>query len=84
VQWWCRQGLIVLVLLGSGVVPLTTPEPAQATTPRFAIGIGTNGIDRGFAIGLDASGAIYAAGSYGTTADFDPGAWQDGAYGRWQ
>src|SRR5215203_293397 len=73
VQWWCRQGLIALVLIGSGVVPLTAPRPTEATTPVVAIGIGTNGIDRGFGIGVDDDGNIYATGSYGTTADFDPG-----------
>src|SRR5690348_271831 len=70
---WCHRGLIVLLLLGSGVVPLAAPPPTEATTPVFAFGIGTNGIDRGFGIDTDSDGYVYATGSYGTTADFDPG-----------
>lgn len=73
VQRWCRQWLVVLVLLGSGVVPLAEVQPTEAASPRYAIGIGTTGIDRGFAVAVDSSGVVYAAGSYGETADFDPG-----------
>jgi hypothetical protein len=65
--------LIALLLVTVDVVPLAVPPPVQATAPVFAIGIGTTGIDRGLAIDVDSEGNIYAAGSYGTTADFDPG-----------
>ena len=70
---WCWRVLVVLALV-SAVFSVSKPPPrADATSAGLAIGIGTNGIDRGFGIGTDAAGNIYATGSYGTTADFDPG-----------
>ena len=69
---WHRS-LLVLLMVGAVIVPASAPPSAYATNPIFAFGVGTTGIDRGFAIGADAAGNTYVAGGYGDTADFDPG-----------
>ena len=41
--------------------------------PYWAINIGSNGTDKGYAIEADDNGSIYVTGSYNSNVDFDPG-----------
>ncbi len=53
---------------------LILPFFANAQNFRWAKQIGGNDTDAGSAIANDPSGNIYISGSFGSTADFDPGA----------
>ena len=53
---------------------LILPFFANAQNFRWAKQIGGNDTDAGSAIANDPSGNIYIAGTFGSTADFDPGA----------
>lgn len=68
--------LVILASCGGGT-PLNPvdpdgPPPPTSSTPPTPFLIGNTGIDRARAITIDAAGAIWVAGSFEGTVDFDP------------
>src|SRR4051794_1444224 len=71
--WWTQRALLLLLVLGSSAAPFAQPDVAQATNPEVAFSVGKQGADSGQAIGTDASGNVYVAGTFAISADLDPG-----------